>query len=106
MIPAGFEFLAPWTALDRERAEALTARLQSGLSAGHVLHGIKFRALASRMDRDDVLCEDDGSTQLAVVHMTWRAETNPLWPSTRLFRDWDHWATEDMHPSHREFECG
>jgi len=33
---------------------------------------------------------------LAVVHMTWRKETNSRCPHTRLFRNWQHWADAVM----------
>ena len=40
---------------------------------------------------------------LAVVHMTWRKETDPRWPNTRLFENWEQWVHEEMIPSHEAY---
>ena len=87
------------------RADRLSARLESELPEEHVLHGLKVRAVATRIDRDDVLFEIEGSEMpLAVVHMTWRKETNPHWPHTRLFPSWNDWVANEMLPAHDGFE--
>lgn len=104
MIPIGFDLVPPWTVLPDDRAAALTARLHRELGRGHLPYGMRLRAVASRMDRDDVLFELEGSPmRLAVVHMTWRVETDPRWPNTKLFRDWQEWAAQDMCPTHDDF---
>jgi hypothetical protein len=104
MIPTGFEILPPWSALPVDRAELLTVRLQRELPRGHALYGITARAVASRTDRDDVLFElESSSMQLAVVHLTWRVETDPRWPSSKLFCNWQEWAAQEMYPNHDEF---
>ena len=104
MIPTGFDILPPWAVLPDDRAAALTARLHRELPRGHGLYGMRLRAVASRMDQDEVLFELEGSPmRLAVVHMTWRVETDPHWPSTTLFRDWQEWAAQDMYPNHHDF---
>ena len=104
MIPVDLEVLPPWSVLTADRAELLTARLRTVLPEGHALYRVKLRAVAARIDCDDVLFEiENSSMRLAVVHMTWRAESDPTWPKTSLFRDWPQWATLDMHPSHHNF---
>jgi len=104
MIPSGFEILPPWTVLPDDRAAALTTLLSRDLPRGHALYRMTLRAVASRTDQDDVLFElESSSMRLAVVHMTWRVETDPQWPSTNLFCDWQEWAAQDMYPSHDDF---
>lgn len=72
-IPDGVEFLRPWRIIDspeiEDRAWRLSERLQSEVPEKHVLHGLKVRAIAIRIDRDDVLFEiEGGEMHLAVVH--------------------------------------
>lgn len=44
-----------------------------------VLYGLTARAVAARIDRDDVLFEIEGADMaLAVVHLTWRKGSKPL----------------------------
>ena len=109
-IPDGVEVLRPRRVIDESsetpnRAERLSARLQSEIPEEHVLHGLRLRAVATRIDRDDVLFEiEGGHMPLAVVHMTWRKETNPDWPRTKLFPSWEDWVLNEMLPAHEGFE--
>ena len=108
-IPKGVEILTPWQVIRdtpeiKNRAEQLSGRLQSDLPPNHVLSGLAARAVATRMDCDDVLFEIDGAEMaLAVVHMTWRKEADPRWPSTRLFQSWEQWVRDEMLPAHEEY---
>ena len=109
-IPDGIEFLTPWRLIEdsheiQNRAGRLSERLQSEVPEKHVLHGLKVRAIATRIDRDDVLFEIEGSGEmcLAVVHMTWRKESDPRWPDTTLFQSWDDWVRNEMLPAHEEY---
>lgn len=71
---------------------------------GHVLYGLKAKAVATRRDQDEVLFELEGGTaRLAVVHMTWKKETDPRWPATDLFDSWDQWVRENMIPAHDDY---
>jgi hypothetical protein len=71
------------------RAERLSAEWLSEVPPQHVLYGLKARAVAIRIDRDDVLFEIEvGEMPLRVVHPTWEKETDSRWPSTKLFRSW------------------
>ena len=61
-IPDGIEFMTPWRIIEdsyenQNRAGRLSERLQSEVPEKHVLHGLKVRAIATRIDRDDVLFE-------------------------------------------------
>ena len=101
--------LKPWRVIADSpdvpnRANLLSTRLESELPEQHVLHGLKVRAVATRIDRDDVLFEiEGGHMPLAVVHMTWRRETDPRWPSTKLFQSWEQWVRDEMIPAHEEY---
>ena len=107
-IPKNITVLAPWEALSastdgESRATALSERLKHDLPEGHALDGLDLEAVAVRRDQDDVLfMVSGGSHPLAVVHMTWRRETNPAWPRTRLFSDWDEWE-QSMRGDHQDY---
>ena len=109
-IPDTIQLLKPWQVIadspeGANRANHLSARLQSELPKEHVLRGLKVRAVAARIDRDDVLFEiEDGEMPLAVVHMTWRKEMDPHWPQTKLFQSWEEWLRNEMLPAHDGFE--
>jgi hypothetical protein len=109
-IPEAIEFLKPWQIIQdtpeiQDRAGRLSARLESELPPKHILFGLKARAVAIRMDQDDVLFEiEGGDMPLAVVHMTWRKEANPRWPLTKLFESWGDWVQREMLPAHKEYD--
>jgi hypothetical protein len=106
-VPENIEILTPWrviTDTSERRAEALTAELSSELVPKHVLYGLTARAVAARIDRDDVLFEIEGCDMaLAVVHLTRRKESDPRWPTTRFFPSWEQWVRDEMLPAHREY---
>ena len=78
----------PWSATDA----ALDAELAREVGAGHPLAGRRAVAIARRADTDDVLFWlPDGPTLLAMVHLTWRRETDPAWPYTALFDSVEEW---------------
>ena len=104
-IPDALEILLPWrTISDSANAEHLSAELSTELSPKHPLYGLKAKAVANRIDRDDVLFEVDGGTApLAVVHLTRREESDPHWPSARLFGSWERWVLDEMLPANEEY---
>ena len=106
-VPENLEILIPWriiTDTSEKKAEPLTAELSSELSLKHVLYGLRARAVAARIDRDDVLFEIEGADMvLAVVHLTWRKESDPRWPTTRFFASWEQWVRNEMLPAHQEY---
>jgi hypothetical protein len=103
-IPDGFELLVPWQPIG-QHAEELTAELRRELSQKHVLYGRDLKAVATRRDRDDVLFEIDNKDEpLVVVHLTRRQETDPRWPTTKFFKNWEHWLKEEMLPAHKEYD--
>ena len=44
--------------------------------------------------RDDVLFSLVGSDKFAMTHLTWKVETDPSWPGTALYDDYEEWKTE------------
>jgi hypothetical protein len=105
-VPENLEILIPWriiTDTSEKSAEVLTAELSSELVPKHVLYGLTESAVAARIDRDDVLFEIEGCDMaLAVVHLTWQKESDPQWPTTRLFASWEQWVRDEMLPAHQE----
>jgi hypothetical protein len=80
-VPENAEILIPWRIVTdslEKRAELFSAELSSELFSKHALYGLIARAVAARIDRDDVLFEiEGGDMPLAVVHLTWRKESAP-----------------------------
>jgi hypothetical protein len=72
-----------WHSVSGDEAQTLEHELARELPAGHALKGVKVRAVARRLDRDDVAFElEDG--RCCVVHLTWNVETDPRWPHSEL----------------------
>ena len=109
-ITDAIQVLKPWRIIADSsevpnRANLLSARLESELPQEHVLHGLNVRAVATRIDRDDVLFEvEGGHMPLAVVHMTWRKEKDPQYPHTKLFQSWEDWVRNEMIPAHEDYD--
>ena len=73
------EFLEPWWQPDAADLAAIDAELARELEFNlhHPLHGVKCRAIARRTDCDDVLFKLEGhDSRLAVVHLTWSADSS------------------------------
>jgi hypothetical protein len=106
-VPENVEILIPWRIVTdslEKRAELLSAELSSDLVSKHALYGLITRTVAARIDRDDVLFEIEGADMaLAVVHLTWRKESDLRWPATRFFANWEQWVRDEMLPAHQEY---
>jgi hypothetical protein len=106
-VPENLEILIPWriiTDMSERKAELFTAELSSELFPKHVLYGLTARAVAARIDRDDVLFEIEGTDMaLVVVHLTWRKESDARWPTTRFFASWEQWVRVEMLPAYQEY---
>lgn len=105
-IPVNIDVLPPWKAIEGSgnKTRLLSSQLETELPQKHILRGLKLAAVASRIDCDEVLFEVEGSEMpLAVVHLTGQKETDSHWPSTRLFRSWEHWVEEEMRPAHKDY---
>ena len=63
------EFVDPWGATE-DKAQTFSKELERELHEGHSLYGKKYRIIARRYDRDDILLQLENS-ELAIVHLTW-----------------------------------
>jgi hypothetical protein len=105
-VPSHIQLVTPWQHLAENRAEEVSLELKRELSSAHVLYGIEARAIAGRIDRDDILFELSGfEKQLAVVHLTWsqKSEQDSKYPMTKLFAEWDDWVREKLLPDHEDY---
>ena len=102
-IPENIELLMPWKTIQGSGSIYFSSELQRELPPGHVLYGIKARAVAVRLDQDDVLYEIEGPMPLAVVHLTNAKETDSRWPRSKLFQSWQDWVRDEMLPAHRDY---
>jgi hypothetical protein len=65
--------------LSEGEAAQLAQELLRELVEGHPLHGRPARAIARRIDKDDVAFEIERSG-LCVVHLTWAVTGDARWP--------------------------
>jgi hypothetical protein len=70
-----------WEEVGGHARVAVEAELARELHPGHALKGRTVHVIAKRSDSDDVLLTfpDEGG-RVAVVHLTYCAETDPEWP--------------------------
>lgn len=84
LIPAEIEWLEPWTP-ESDEDGLLANELRREVCDHHILFGINVRAVGRRIDCDDVLfVTDDPQKPIAVVHLTWRIESDRSWPWSAL----------------------
>ena len=88
-----YEWDGDWSAIvGMSERESLEKELQRELYSSHILYGIEAAAIGRRWRRDDVLfLLRDG--RLAQVHLTWRQETNPVWPDTQIYASFEEWKS-------------
>jgi hypothetical protein len=87
LFDSGFDFVEPWFRTNNNR-ESFERELSREVMTTHPLFNMKVMAVAFRRDRDDVLFQIEGSdAKYAVVHLTYKRESDPKWPSTTLFKD-------------------
>lgn len=92
-------WLHPWRPIDP--IPGLADEIHLEMAPGHQLFAMPVRAIARRGDNDDVLfLIEGGSGRVAEVHLTWRRETNPDWPSSGIFASLDRWAATAMIDDH------
>ena len=102
-----FELLTPWVPIDSAVSAKFEDEYAEEIGKGHPLYGVPVKAIARRVDRDDVLfrllrhlCD------YAVVHLTWsgREESDPAWPAHKIYTDDDDLVEQCIRPTHREYE--
>ena len=71
-MSADFELLTPWIPIEDRESNRFEDEYAAKIGKQHPLYGVPVKAIARRVDRDDVLfkllrhlCE------YAVVHLTW-----------------------------------
>jgi hypothetical protein len=99
------DWLEPWTPMEHSNERsAIEGELERELNEAHPLFGLSAVALARRHDQDDVLFEIDEG-RVAEVHLTWRSgrESDPRWPSTKIYESVFAWVEERMRPQHEEW---
>ncbi len=101
-VPPNMIWLTPWVAI-KQNITQLEDELARELLDAHILCGKKVRAIARRIDNDDVLFEvDDQDYQYAVVHLTWsgKQESSKEYPWTVLYSNFEDWVEKCMKLDH------
>ena len=101
--PTDFEWLEPWMP-ESDEDGSLVEELRREICDRHILFGVDARAVGTRIDCDDVLfVTDNPHKPIAVVHLTWKLETDPKWPFTSIFDSWQDWISNCMMRDHRDY---
>jgi hypothetical protein len=95
-------WLEPWQPLAAAARGPFEHALQRELTAGHALFGRSARAIAKRIDTDDVLFALEDPEQLAVVHLTHARNRTPEWPHSMVFESVQDFVEGCMQPDHAE----
>lgn len=77
-----------WTVRGTADAADLERELAPELAHGHGLEGVRVEAIAVKRHLKDVIFWLPESGEWAFVHLTYRAETDPRWPSTVVGSTW------------------
>jgi len=103
--PAQIQFREPWRPIPHDYASKAEAELHREMCAGHVLFGRTVTAVGiNGIDCDDILLYlGDTPPQFAVVHLTWKQESDPEWPWTVLYDSLTAWVEQGMIPNAEEF---
>ena len=84
-----------WEEITQGEQKALEAELNREVRCDHPLYNKSVEAIARRCDCDDVLFAVAGSSTVAIVHLSYGEETNPLWPHTQFFGSLSKWKESD-----------
>ncbi len=95
----------PWIPLSEEESKGVGIELKKEISEKHQLYGVNIRAIAKRIDCDDVLFEIENGA-FAVVHLTYAQypEPDPQWPYTIKYNNVDDLIKNCLVPNNEEFE--
>ncbi|MEV4184221.1 hypothetical protein AB0J28_22620 [Streptosporangium canum] len=81
---------------DQERGRMLESELAHECGSNqHPMVGQRVEAVACCGTCDDVLFTLLDRQSWAIVHLTWRRETNPSWPSCDVMENWSE-VIEEM----------
>jgi hypothetical protein len=98
---------APWyeVGTGEDSGDDLEMELQAECGPGHPLFDKRVRAIARRLDRDDVLFLVDEGPTVAEVHLTWAGRAaDPRWPATVVLGSFDDWAAVPRDEAWADFE--
>ena len=70
-----------WRAVEDDEAARLVEALRREVPEGHLLYGRTVEAVAKCSARDETVFAVDDLGLYAVVHLTYRAESDRRWPS-------------------------
>ncbi|TAJ69885.1 MAG: hypothetical protein EPO51_20375 [Phenylobacterium sp.] len=85
-LPGGWRWV-----VDPQERRSLELELAREMPPKHLLFGRSARLLARHERRDDFLFRV-GENEVAQVHLTWTAETDPFFPHTELHPSLEGWA--------------
>ena len=102
-LPPDFQWLAPWSPVSPEDGPGIVEELRREISVGHVLAECEVMAIGESDNYDDYLFGTNcPSKPLALVHLTWKVESNPEWPFTAVYASLDDWIDAMVH-DHADF---
>lgn len=99
------DFIEPWEEYEHNSNHA-EKELARELCKDHSLYNVKASALAHRCDCDDILFQlSDFTHEYAVVHLTYSIESDPAYPLTELFENWEAWKNNRMISDNQDYTC-
>ena len=85
-------FEDPWEPVTSDYSGELVREV----TIGHPLYKVPTMSLARHVSLDDFLFKvEDGTERYAVVHLTWRIETDPRWPVVTFYDSLDDFYTSE-----------
>ena len=76
-----------WDFIDESRERFFTTELHNELCSTHLLYQRSVIAITDKDGSDDVLFKCTDGPELFEVHLTWKKETRPEWPRTKMHKD-------------------
>jgi len=78
--------LEPWELINYKN-DCFESELYKEINKGHILFNLKAKAIAKKIDCDDVLFELENN-EFALVHLTWtmKTEESSDWPKTTIYQ--------------------
>lgn len=83
-----------WLVHDTSEADDLAQELAREVPEGHILNRRSVNAVAVRRHLKETLFWLPETSQWALVHLSWRAETDTRWPATVVADDWQALVAE------------
>jgi hypothetical protein len=78
-----------WWLVSGSDSESLESELRREAPSGRRLVGVAVVPACVKRHLDDVVFWLPETRQWALVHLTYHVETDPQWPSTYVYDDWD-----------------